>query len=153
MFLSVGGFDERYRFPSIEDIELGYRLKRAGHRIRLSKLLQVKHLKCWRTRSLLQADIYLRALPWTDLIWREGRMRNDLNVGFSSRVSVICVYALVGAVIGAVWWPRLLVVAGVVVGILLASNASVYRFFLQKRGTGLRNNSSPLVFVNAVVLA
>jgi len=134
VFLSMGGFDERYRFPSIEDIELGYRLKRAGHRIRLYKPLQVKHLKCWRTKSLLKADIYLRALPWTDLIWREGSMRSDLNLGFSSRVSVICVYALVGVVIGTVWWPRLLVVAGVVVGILLASNASAYRFFLQKRG-------------------
>src|SRR5262249_50067799 len=33
-FEEVGGFDEaRYRRPSIEDIELGYRLRRAGHRI------------------------------------------------------------------------------------------------------------------------
>ncbi|MGB5972341.1 MAG: glycosyltransferase, partial [Nodosilinea sp.] len=30
-FEAVGGFDERYRKPCIEDIELGYRLKRAGY--------------------------------------------------------------------------------------------------------------------------
>jgi glycosyltransferase involved in cell wall biosynthesis len=34
LFLAVGGFDAaRFPRPSIEDIELGYRLRRAGHRI------------------------------------------------------------------------------------------------------------------------
>ena len=47
VFLALGGFDERYREPSIEDIELGYRLTQAGHRVRLRKTLQVKHLKHW----------------------------------------------------------------------------------------------------------
>jgi GT2 family glycosyltransferase len=47
VFSAVGGFDEAYRYPSIEDIELGYRLKRAGHSIHLCKQVQVKHLKRW----------------------------------------------------------------------------------------------------------
>ena len=35
-FAAAGGFDvERYKYPSIEDIELGYRLIQAGGRIRL----------------------------------------------------------------------------------------------------------------------
>src|SRR5262249_5940476 len=42
LFLELGGFDEKYRYPSIEDIELGYRLKAAGHRTRVCKTLQVK---------------------------------------------------------------------------------------------------------------
>ncbi len=134
VFLLVGGFDERYRFPSIEDIELGYRLKRGGYRIRLDKSLQVKHLKHWRVASLLKADIYFRALPWTDLIWREGGLLNDLNLGFASRVSVVCVYLLIATIIGAVWWPRLLIVTGLFITTLLASNAPLYQFFLQKRG-------------------
>src|SRR5207244_3699087 len=33
VFLAAGGFDERYRNPSVEDIELGYRLTRDGQRI------------------------------------------------------------------------------------------------------------------------
>ena len=47
VFLAIGGFEENYRRPTIEDIELGYRLKKTGHRIRLLKELQVKHLKRW----------------------------------------------------------------------------------------------------------
>ena len=130
----MGGFDERYRFPSIEDIELGYRLKRAGYSIRLCKTLQVKHLKCWRTPSLLKADVWFRALPWTELIWREGSMLNDLNLGTTSRASVIGVYLLLSALIGTFKWPALFVVAGIIAFALFIGNADVYRFFLRKRG-------------------
>ena len=48
-FDAVAGYDEaRFRRPSIEDIELGYRLRRAGYRIRLDRDLQCTHLKRWR---------------------------------------------------------------------------------------------------------
>lgn len=43
VFEEVGGFDEGYRRPCIEDIELGYRLKYARHRIHLRPDIQVKH--------------------------------------------------------------------------------------------------------------
>jgi glycosyltransferase involved in cell wall biosynthesis len=68
IFMEFGGFDESYRKPSIEDIELGYRLKRAGYHIRLSKCLQVKHLKRWGimlTYGLLLALI--GGLWWPEL--------------------------------------------------------------------------------------
>ncbi len=49
VFISVGGYNHRrYSKPSIEDIELGYRMRAAGHSIFLDKEIQVKHLKQWR---------------------------------------------------------------------------------------------------------
>jgi len=134
VFFSVGGFDESYRRPCIEDIELGYRLKRAGYKIRLCKDLQVKHLKRWGAVSLLKAEFFDRALPWTQLIWRDQKLHNDLNLGLSSRLSVILVYSLLGAFIGAWWWTGFLAVAVVLSLLLLTINAPVYRFFLDKRG-------------------
>jgi GT2 family glycosyltransferase len=48
VFLKMGGFDQNlYRRPCIEDIELGARLVRAGHRIVLRKDIQATHLKRW----------------------------------------------------------------------------------------------------------
>ena len=48
-FLKVGGFDVvRYTRPSIEDIELGYRLRAAGGRIVLSPALQGTHLRIYK---------------------------------------------------------------------------------------------------------
>jgi GT2 family glycosyltransferase len=41
LFLELGGFDvNRYRRPSIEDIELGYRIKQTGSKIYLAKNVQ-----------------------------------------------------------------------------------------------------------------
>ena len=48
VFLEAGGFDPQlYRRPAIEDIELGYRMTRAGHRIVLARDVQATHLKRW----------------------------------------------------------------------------------------------------------
>ena len=63
LFESLGGFDERFARPSIEDIELGSRLIAAGHRIRLRRSLQVKHLKRYALLPLLRSDVVDRAVP------------------------------------------------------------------------------------------
>lgn len=134
VFLALGGFEERNRQPAIEDIELGYRLKGAGHQIRLCKKLQVKHLKHWKVASLLKSDYFHRALPWTELILRDRCFINDLNLKMSSRLSVMLTYGLPMVLVGAWWWRGSLVVAGVLISLLLALNAPLYCFFLRKRG-------------------
>ena len=88
VFAEAGGFDESYARPSVEDIELGYRLRAAGHRIEVLKDLQVKHLKRWGARSLLSADVRDRALPWSELILRSGRLDDDLNIDVAARAKV-----------------------------------------------------------------
>lgn len=87
-FAVAGGFDEtKYTRPSIEDIELGRRLRRRGFTITLDRGLQVKHLKRWTLASLLRADVRDRALPWSRLILEEGSMPRDLNLRASDRAS------------------------------------------------------------------
>jgi glycosyltransferase involved in cell wall biosynthesis len=134
IFLAMGGFEENYRRPAIEDIELGYRLRNAGHRIRLLKALQVKHLKRWEILSLLKADFKYRALPWTDLILKEGHFTDDLNTTYSSRLSVIYTFLLLASFFGAFWLPLLLILALACMGGLLLLNQDLYLFFRQKRG-------------------
>lgn len=134
VFCTMGGFDEGYLKPSIEDIELGYRLTRAGYRIRLCKSLQVKHWKRWTFASMLQADFFQRALPWTELIHRHRGFVNDLNISFSGRVSVLLACGLLGAVVLAPWQPVILAGAAVMALILFILNIHLYRFFFEKRG-------------------
>jgi glycosyltransferase involved in cell wall biosynthesis len=143
VFLRLGGFDERYRRPSVEDIELGYRLTQAGQKILLFKTLQVKHWKRWGMGSLLTADFFYRALPWTELILRDRHLPNDLNLRLSGRISVLLTFGLVGTVVGAGWWPGALVVAGGLILALLALNAPLYRFFWHKRGLGFAVRTIP----------
>jgi cellulose synthase/poly-beta-1,6-N-acetylglucosamine synthase-like glycosyltransferase len=94
VFLDVGGFDERYGTPAIEDIELGYRLSRAGLKLALRADLQVKHLKAWNLGSMMKADFFYRALPWSELTLQSSRMPNDLNLRISQRISVALVFIL-----------------------------------------------------------
>ena len=132
-FADVGGLDETYRVPCVEDIELGYRLTGAGHEIRLVKDLQVKHWKVWTVRSMLMADVFYRALPWTQLLLQRRRIRNDLNLRTGSRISVLAAFALVGCLVAAWWWLWSLAIAAVPAAVLTAANASLYAFFRRKR--------------------
>jgi glycosyltransferase involved in cell wall biosynthesis len=95
IFLELGGFDAtRYPKPSIEDIDLGYRLKAAGYKILLDKEIQVKHLKRWSLASLIKTDILHRAIPWTMLIMQHKSLPNDLNLKLSQRLSTVLLLAL-----------------------------------------------------------
>lgn len=134
LFLELGGFDEGYRRPCIEDVELGYRVKSAGYKIILLKDLQVKHLKRWEVFSLLRAEFFYRALPWTALILRNQQISNDLNLDWSNRISVVLVYTLLLSLFGIWWQLPFLAVAAATLSLLMLINAPVYRFFLDKRG-------------------
>lgn len=134
VFRSLGGFDENYRHPSIEDIELGYRLKQAGYEILLERQIQVKHLKRWGPITLVRADFFFRALPWSRLILRVGRFPNDLNLTFKARVSVGCVYLFIACLATAVLWPKAAFGAGICGALLAIVNWSLYRFFWESKG-------------------
>lgn len=134
-FLAVGGFDAvTYARPSIEDIELGYRLRAASGQIRLAKDIQVKHLKRWTLWSILKTDIRDRALPWTDLIVRTGQLPNDLNLSTTSRVSAISVFALLGLLAFGIVKPFAWAAAALPLLTLLACNRGLYAFFVRQRG-------------------
>lgn len=134
IFLEMGGFNEKFSRPSIEDIELGYRLTKAGYNIRLVKELQVKHLKRWGVFSLLRADFFYRALPWTNLILMEDRFPNDLNLKISNRISIVLAYLSLLSLVGALFIPFLWISVAVLGGGLVLLNLDIYRFFKNKKG-------------------
>jgi glycosyltransferase involved in cell wall biosynthesis len=88
-FIDIGGFSKDYGRPSIEDIELGTRLRSAGYRIRLEKRMFAKHMKNWRFWNLIKTDIFHRGVPWMGLLLRERHMTRDLNLNINSRIATI----------------------------------------------------------------
>lgn len=136
VFLAVGGFDEAYRHPSIEDIEFGYRLTQAGHRIRLCKELQVTHLKPWSAGSMIKTDLFRRAVPWTELLLSRRIRQHDLNLRLEHRISGLAVFGLLGALLSAWRVPATGLLVGGLAGLLVILNAPFYRFLARKRGMG-----------------
>jgi hypothetical protein len=144
-FLAAGGFDAaRYPVPSIEDIELGVRLRRAGRRILLDKGLQGKHLKRWGLGTLLRADIACRAVPWTRLILEDGDIPSDLNLRASHRASAALVAVAAAGLALAAVRPWALLVSAAALLLLVPLNLAFYRFFARARGVGFALRVFPM---------
>src|SRR5262244_143782 len=111
-FWKVGGFDAAaFTRPSVEDIELGYRLRAAGGRILLDRELQGTHLKSWTLSSMIRTDVSSRAVPWASLV----------------------LLALVGAVL-AFWRPVFLMLVAVALLTVASINRRFYRLLWRRGG-------------------
>jgi GT2 family glycosyltransferase len=142
-FHAVSGFDERYTAPSIEDIELGYRLRRAGLRVRVDPTLEVTHLKRWTAASLIRTDFAARALPWSELIFREGRIDDDLNLQTRARLGVAGTWLLVLCAVLAFWIPQAAWAAVALVEGLLLLDLPLWRYFARLRGVAFAAATVP----------
>jgi len=136
IFLASGGFDAiTYRYTSIEDIELGFRLRERGYSIVLAPVLQGTHLKVWRLPNLLHTDIFRRALPWSRLILSRTGLHDLLNVGVAERANaalaaILLVTLVLATAMWVPWWIPLLALAAVAVG-----NRRLFDTFRRARGT------------------
>ena len=153
LFLELGGFDARkYPRPTIEDIELGMRLRRHGHKVLLDKRLQVKHLKRWTLMGMLTSDIRDRAVPWSKLILETREMPSQLNLTYQARFSAagtMLLAVLVLLLSGSARFDRtsvLLAGCGAVMNavLLVALNRDVYRFFWKQRGIAFTMAAVPI---------
>jgi GT2 family glycosyltransferase len=148
VFRSVGGFDERFRRPSVEDIDLGYRVVARGHRLRLAPQFQGTHLKHWTMLSTLTTDVVRRGIPWTQLIYRYGPPRNRLNLSVALRVSVICAYVLL-VTLPLVPFVRLApVVAATALLALIGLNMPYYAWLARHRGAAFAIRAVPAHWVH-----
>jgi len=132
-FTRVGGFSKQYPSSSIEDVELGYRLKAAGKKIRLLKDLQVTHLKNWSFLTLIKTDILRRAIPWSKLSFEKG-LSLDLNFKLKDRLSGILSCTLFLLLILSLYRAVFILPFMAVLSALTFLNIRLYSFFFQKKG-------------------
>lgn len=118
-FLAAGGFDaDHYAVPSIEDIELGYRLRRAGGKIVLAPEVQGTHLKRWTLRSMVHTDVFRRALPWGRLLQHPELAGAVLNVSNAERLKALIGGACYATALLGLWHRPFL---GAALGLLLVA--------------------------------
>lgn len=94
-FEAVRGFDAgRFPHPSVEDIELGMRLRRRGARLLVDPSIQGRHLKVWTPLTMVHTDFARRGVPWVRLLLRGGGSA-ALNLGPRHRASAVASVLLV----------------------------------------------------------
>ena len=95
--------------------------------------------------SWLRTDIVARAVPWSDLLLREGRLHDELNLRIATRVCVLLAWI---AARGCDRQRRRSTAPGVVaaVGAILLTLADLrlWRYFIRLRGVWFTLRAAPL---------
>jgi GT2 family glycosyltransferase len=139
-FEEVGGFDaDRYPQPSVEDIELGMRLRRRGAKIALDPEIRGRHLKRWTPLSITRTDFARRGIPWVRLLLEQGEGSSALNLSQRRRLSAVASVALLGAVLAR---RRRLAVGALAAALLL--DRDLYALLLRRGGPQLLLAGIPL---------
>ncbi|MCI0466284.1 MAG: glycosyltransferase [Beijerinckiaceae bacterium] len=134
-FLAIGGFDVKtYSRPSIEDIDLGYRIRAKGGRILLLRELEGTHLKRWTLQNAIITDIFFRAVPWSRLMISRAGLTDDLNVSQGERLragfaGLFLLSFLVPLLAPHLWWLPLAMLGAA--GLL---NSALLAFFVRRKG-------------------
>jgi glycosyltransferase involved in cell wall biosynthesis len=131
---AVGGFDAAFRRPSVEDIELGYRVVDSGGRILLEPAACVVHLKRWSLRSAIRTDVRGRGIPWFRLLLARGRSTSHLNVSAGHRLSTAFVALGWVALLCALRQPWCLLPALMLFAAAAAVHFRLFAFLLERRG-------------------
>lgn len=149
VFEQHGGFDESQR--AMEDVELGYRLHRAGHRISLCPWIQLTHTKKYSLGGLVKSDVLQRAIPWTRVMLEQRVIRNDLNTKSNNITSVLVVFLMCMAPFLPWFWSRALPLAEVVLLLILVLlNRKFLAFLRRKRGARFALRAIPMIWLQYV---
>ena len=145
VFLSLGGFDPlRFQRPAIEDIELGYRVSRAGHRLILARDVQATHLKRWTLADMVRTDIFRRGVPWMLLMKRSQVAEADLNVARGQQACVAATGLGLLGLVAAPWWPVLGLAPLAAAAAAVGWNRGFYRFLARTKGVAFAAAAVPL---------
>ncbi len=139
-----GGFDEKlFARPAVEDVELGARIDRAGHRIVNEPAIRGKHLKRWTAASMARTDALSRAEPWTRLALAGRAPADTLNLARRRRIGAAL--ALLVAGLAAARRPRATALAALA---LIVAEAPLFSLLHRSGGLRLAGAGLPLLVLH-----
>ena len=154
VFAQAGMYDEwRFRRPTIEDIELGRRIRKLGYKAVLRPDIQATHLKRWTLRAMVANNLHDRGVPWMRLDTEQARGGEPKVRASVQSVNTVLTWAALGflawAAVARDWRPA--VVALTTLLPVLVSNRRQYAFFARKGGVRFALVAVPLDLVNYLV--
>lgn len=151
VLVASGMYDEwRFTEPSLEGIELGQRLTRAGSRVFLDRTLEVTKLSSWNFSSVFR-QVWRRSRQLTRSLGYQrtrasapGEVVLTLTRAAIPALALLCAIGLSASVHTGLNWPLPLALGAS--GMLL-TNFPVVRFFTRERGILFALAVAPVHFV------
>lgn len=139
-FLEIGGFDESWRRPTFEDVQLGLRLTENGHQIYLNKNIKVVHHPNFNIKRFIKNYFY-KSLDLTKLMLSKKKLTLN-DEGWTNRKNVVSLIAglsiapfLISSFFSR-WFILLFLLAFL---IFLVMNLDFYRFITRQKPRALLN--------------
>ena len=134
VFDAQGGFNAAIGRPAMEDIEFGFRLRRAGNTIRIATQARGTHLKNWTVLQLWRDDVFSRAMPWSGMII-DGLGPATLNASRKEQIKAGFAVLFLAAMIAAFFDARWLLTAAAMGGVYAITNFKFSRKLRDWGGT------------------
>lgn len=147
----MGGFDEKIKGATSEDIELGWRLKDKGFKVLLNKELQVEHLKCYSFKKFIKNKFKL-AFDWMLMFLRKkGRQENNQvksNAWWLPINVIITFFVVTGFLGGIIFFPFFFILIISLI-ILVIFNINFLVFYKKEKGWLFTFCALGLIFIHA----
>lgn len=93
-FIDIGGFDENYKKPSVEDADFGYKLRQSGVKINVIPELEISHLHHYSVYELLRTAFFRGAAVTRLSLRRPKILRGESERTSSSNFRLSLIPAL-----------------------------------------------------------
>jgi hypothetical protein len=131
----MGGFDASISKPAMEDIEFGFRLRRAGHRIRICVAARGTHLKNWTVRQLWRDDVFSRAIPWSGMII-DGKGPATLNASRKEQIKAVLIHGALLLIAAGLLFPPAAILGVLLLSLFCFANLRFWRVLFNMGGGG-----------------
>jgi hypothetical protein len=85
-------------------------------------------------KSMLHADIFCRAIPWSMLMFENKDVLNDLNLQTTDRISAALLGLSLLILPFSILMPQLLLLIVVLLALIPVLNHKFYRYFIHRKG-------------------
>lgn len=143
-FLQMGGFDESWRRPTFEDVQLGLRLTENGYQIYLNKNIKVVHHPNFTIKRFIRNYFY-KSLDLSKLMLSKKRLTLN-DEGWTNRknlISLIAGLSIPPFLISSFFSQWFMLPFLLALSIFLGMNMGFYRFIARQK---------PLAVLNALFL-
>lgn len=134
VFIEMGGLDTRRWARHLEDVEFGHRLIDAGHTIDVFPEIRGTHYKRFTVRSMVEVDLWHRAVPWSHLMLADGLRIDHFVVSPAQVLSGVFVAVLIVSLVLTPLVPTAAWVALASLAAFIAVNARLWRTLASARG-------------------